>query len=107
MGYDLRITRALDWRDNQGSEISPREWLEIVESDPELLPDNPNGPYSVRYRETRWLDWCQGNVFTTDPDHATVDKMLSIAKRLAAAVQGDEGEFYESATEWSRRRKHH
>ena len=105
MGYDLRITRAVDWTANQGLEISPREWLEIVDADPDLVRDPANGPYAVRFGGTRWLDWYEGNVFTTDPDHAAVRKMLSIAEGLAAAVQGDEGEFYESASQWARARK--
>ncbi|MFO1053888.1 MAG: hypothetical protein U1F36_16850 [Planctomycetota bacterium] len=102
MGYDLRITRAFDWNANKGLEISANEWLRIVESDPELIPDPANGPYAVSFGGTRWLDWYEGNVFTTDPDHAAVNKMLSLARSLSAAVQGDEGEFYESASEWGR-----
>jgi len=104
MGYDLRITRAVDWTANQGLEISAEEWLAIVEDDPELEADPANGPLAVRFGEARWFDWYEGNVFTTDPDHATVHKMLEIAKRLSGLVQGDEGEFYESASEWSRSR---
>lgn len=105
MGYDLRITRALDWSANQGQEISIPEWMDIVDADAELIADRDNGPYAVRYRDTQWLDWYDGNVFTTDPDHALVKKMLLIAETLAAAVQGDDGEFYDSASEWSRGRK--
>ena len=46
----------------------------------------------------------EGNVFTTDPDHATVKKMLDIARGLSATIQGDGGEFYDSANQWSRSR---
>lgn len=105
MGYDLRITRALDWSDNLGAEISAEEWMTVVQDDPDLVPDPTNGPYSVRFDGDRWLDWFEGNVFTTDPDHAAVSKMLGIAQRLSAAVQGDGGEFYDSASQWSRSRK--
>ena len=105
MGYDLRVTRALNWSENLGSEISAEEWLSFVEQDPELVLDPDNGPYAVRFEGDRWLDWFEGNVFTTDPDHAAVAKMLGIADRLSAAVQGDGGEFYESASQWSRSRK--
>jgi hypothetical protein len=98
----LRITRAVDWRANQGVEISLQEWLGVVADDPELAWDPANGPYAVRFGGTRWLDWYEGNVFTTDPDHAAVSKMLGIAQLLSAAVQGDEGEFYDSANQWSR-----
>jgi|KBSSwiStaDraftv2_1062776.scaffolds.fasta_scaffold1648321_1 hypothetical protein len=105
MGYDLRITRAVDWSANQGFEISCREWLAVVAADPELVPDAVYGPYAVRFGGTHWLDWYEGNVFATDPDHAAVTKMLQIAASLSAAVQGDDGEFYSSANEWSRARK--
>jgi hypothetical protein len=105
MGYDLRITRSLDWSDNRGHEISPQEWHELLGADPDLVPDPDSGQHAVRFGATRWLDWFEGNVFTTDPDHATVAKMVAIADILSAAIQGDDGEFYESASQWSRARK--
>ena len=107
MGYDLRVTRALDWDANEGLEIDPGEWMEIVDADAELIPDAASGPYAVRYGSAGWLDWYAGNIFATDPDHATVNKMLSIAEALSAAVQGDDGEFYDSASQWSRSRRSH
>ena len=104
MGYDVRITRAIDWIANEGSEIAAPEWLAIVAADPELIADPANGALAVRYRATCWFDWFEGNVFTTDPDYATVNKMFEIAERLSAAVQGDNGEFYDSASQWTRNR---
>ena len=105
MGYDLRITRATDWSENIGVEISTEEWMAVVRADMELVTDPANGPYAVRCGPSCWLDWFEGNVFTTDPDHRTVQKMLAIAKTLSAAVQGDGGEFYDSANQWSRRKR--
>lgn len=102
MGYDLRITRAIDWDRNQGCEISLREWFAIIDSDAELSPDPTNGPSAVRYGKTGWFDWFEGNVFTTDPEPADVSKMLAIAAKLTAAVQGDAGEFYDSVYDWRR-----
>lgn len=104
MGYDLRITRATDWTANEGCEISAQEWRQIVAEDPELTEDPENGPLAVRYGSSRWFDWYEGNVYTTDPDHATVKKMFDLAERLLGAVQGDNGEFYDSAHQWTRRR---
>ncbi len=104
MGYDLRVTRAVDWTANRGLEISANEWLEVVSVDPELSLDPAHGPLAVQFGSGRWLDWYEGNIFTTDPDHATVTKLLSIAQRLSAAVQGDDGEFYDSPSDWSRSR---
>ena len=103
MGYDIRITRADDWSANTGAEISTEEWLKVVESDPELTADPANGPFAARYGEASWFDWYEGNVFTTDPDHATVDKMVGLARLLSGAIQGDDGEFYDSANDWKTR----
>ncbi len=100
MGYDLRITRSTDWARNAGHEIDSSEWLALVRDDGELTLDPSNGPYAVRWSST-WFDWFEGNVFTTDPDRATVAKMLQIAGVLAGVVQGDGGEFYESARQWT------
>ncbi len=100
MGYDLRITRAIDWRANLGHEIGSREWMTLVAGDAELTVDPKNGPFAVRYRDGAWFDWFEGNVFTTDPDRPTVAKMLLLAHQLDAIVLGDEGEVYENAQQW-------
>lgn len=102
MGYDLRITRAIDWSENQTQEISVEEWRDVIAGDTDLVADPSNGPYAVRFAESRWLDWFEGNILSTDPDHATVAKMLEIASTLSGTVQGDDGEFYDSASQWSR-----
>ena len=99
MGYDLRITRSTDWTRNAGHEIDSSEWLACVRDDPELIPDPTNGPYAVSWSST-WFDWYEGNVFTTNPDRATVTKMLKIASALGGVVQGDDGELYESPRQW-------
>ena len=105
MGYDLHITRADNWMENLGSEILVDEWLALVEADPELQLDPVHGPYAVHWRQTEaaaqsWFDWCEGNVYTTDPDTAAVGKMLALATSLTGRVQGDDGEMYGAATEW-------
>lgn len=82
-----------------GREISADEWLSLVAADPELIADPANGPYAVRW-ETTFFDWAEGNVFTTDPDRATVGKALSLAEQLAGVVQGDGGETYDSPRQW-------
>ncbi|HLU38590.1 MAG TPA: hypothetical protein VK081_04345 [Planctomycetota bacterium] len=105
MGYDVHITRAADWSENAGHEITAAEWMAVVRADGELVPDPKLGPYAVRWSKTAWIDWFDGNVFTTDPDRATVGKLLEIAQRLSAAVQGDDGEFYENARDWPQARR--
>jgi len=71
----------------------------VVDADPDLVADPKNGPYAVRWADT-FFDWAEGNVFTTNPDRATVTKALSLAQRLEGVVQGDDGELYESARQW-------
>jgi hypothetical protein len=103
MGYDLHITRKEDWSDEQGPAIGAVEWLRIVEQDPELHLETINGPYFAiwsgpsKYPDP-WLDWSDGNVYTKNPDQPLIRKMLQIAARLGAKVQGDDGEVYDEAT---------
>ena len=99
MGYDVHITRADDWSANEGCEISTEEWHAIIEQDPSLRLAGYNGPHFAIWdghpedREA-WLDWFDGNITTKYPDEALLGKMLEIANRLNAKVQGDEGEVY-------------
>ena len=50
-----------------------------------------------------WFDWYQGSIFTTNPDQATVSKLLEFASHFGARVQGDGGELYQNAAEWTPR----
>jgi hypothetical protein len=92
MGYDFHITRRDNWYD-EGADISADEWLKYVESDPELSIDESNGKYFAIWKED-WLDWQLGEIYTKDPRRNLVEKMIQIANRLNAKVQGDEGEVY-------------
>ena len=100
MGYDLHITRAENWSDSDGPHISAAEWQSLVAADPELSPDPDNGPSFALWRGSgaaaeAWLAWSEpGDIFTKYPDRALVAKMLQLAERLGARVQGDDGEFY-------------
>ena len=104
MGYDLHITRADFWAENQGQEISAEEWSALVDSDAALTFDAQNGPHfavleSQSDNKARWLDWNAGNITTKNPDRETLRKMLEIAAHLGASVQGDDGEHYRSTTD--------
>ena len=106
MGYDVHITRAARWNENAGREIASDEWLALVDEDDELTLDPPNGPYAALWKAARasagsgWFDWHDGNVYTTNPSRGAVAKMLAIAERLSALVQGDDGEVYDSERDW-------
>jgi hypothetical protein len=100
MGYYLHIHRADEWYDSSARPIPAEEWLTVVASDPELRLDPVRGPYFAlwpgpcRDPGGTWFNWAGGRVFTKSPDRATVAKMLEVARRLGARVQGDHGEFY-------------
>ena len=106
MGYDLHITRAEFWADNEGQEISADEWLALIESDPTLTINIENGPHfaelvSPNSDIQRWLNWDGGNILTKNPDRVTLKKMLEVASLLGASVQGDDGERYQSVDSYS------
>ena len=99
MGYDLYITRAPHWPDSEAHPITAREWLALVQSDDTLTITGVQGPYLAVWHgdsqyEEPWLDWERGRVFTKNPDVPLIDKMVVIAERLGASVQGDDGERY-------------
>jgi hypothetical protein len=103
MGYDLHITRAHHWNENEGRQIEAQEWLNARGKDPDLVADPENGPYAAKWGAAAsegWLDWLDGNVYSTDPDQPTVTKMLEMAKELDGKVQGDDGEYYDSLEQW-------
>lgn len=108
MGYDLYITRADDWKENDRAPITAAEWMALVRADPTLTPDPLLGPYFVRWtgpsrHDDPWLDWRDGNVFSKYPDSALLRKMVAVADRLGARVQGEDGEPYtgdEPLDEW-------
>ena len=101
MGFDVHITRANDWAHNKDQEISAEEWLHYVEEDNELARDPQNGDYAAVWVDRArcpeaWLDWFEGNIYTTNPDQQTLAKMLRVASDLRARVQGDDGKAIES-----------
>ena len=76
MGYDLHITRAEDWHDDDGPPITPAEWHALVAADPELTLDPRNGPHCALWSGPSahvepWLDWSEpGEIYTKNPDRA-------------------------------------
>lgn len=102
MGYELHITRADDWAENGGLEISASEWHQVVDADPDLHLAGYNGPHFTicdahPEDDEAWLDWIDGNVTAKNPDEHLLQKMVEIAERLGAKVQGDDAELYDDA----------
>jgi hypothetical protein len=103
MGWEVHATRATHWADSSEAPITTEEWLRIVAADPELNIDDQNGPYLAvwsgpcSYPEGSWFDWNNGQIHTKNPDRAILSKLLEIASKLEAVVQGDDGEIYRCA----------
>jgi hypothetical protein len=111
MGYELHITRAENWWESQDTPIPLADWRALVREDPELEEtgvaeaSTPEG--RLRYEnqglsvwsahpggERVWFDWRDGCVIVKNPDEPVIAKMISVAERLGARVQGDDGELY-------------
>jgi len=100
MGWEVHMTRADHWPDSDQRPITADEWLTAVAADPELRIDPTNGPYFAvwfgpcSYPDGGWFDWADGCVSTKHPDRAILGKLLQLAAKLGAVVQGDDGELY-------------
>jgi hypothetical protein len=98
MGYDLHITRRPVWTDDDGPQITLEEWKAYVESDNEVRPDTVNGLtyflWTAHPKEPWPLRWDRGELYAKNPDEITIRKLVTVAGRLRATVQGDDGEVY-------------
>lgn len=99
MGHDVYITRAPHFLDGAQDPIDKQDWRALVASDPELsMPDPAVPDYAVWSGQTGvrtpWIDLADGNLFSRSPDHSFVRKLIDIAGRLGARVQGEGGELY-------------
>jgi hypothetical protein len=107
MPYQLHITRASDWMHSHELPITATEWLKLVRTDSQLVQDLNRGTHFVRWSGSgdrdRWLEWAEGRINAKYPDGAFLKKLVEIAERLGAKVQGDGGEVYsgdEPVDEW-------
>ena len=105
MSYQVYVTRAEFWAENEGSEIAAGEWLHLLQDDEELTQEPSNGPHFAVFcgspeEGESWLDWTEGNIYTAYPNRRTQEKMLQIAAQLGAVVQGDDGEVYASLADF-------
>lgn len=115
MGYELHITRAQDWTESDSVPITLYEWQSLIAADPEMQIEGvaevatPEG--TLRYENEglavwkkysghnvggnkAWFDFRDGEIVVKNPDEEIIQKMVEIAARLHANVQGDEGERY-------------
>jgi hypothetical protein len=122
MGYDLHITRKNNWFDDDDSRnILLQEWIQLVSNDSEMRLDNfaeATLPDSETLRleseglsvwtkysgdgvngNHAWFRYHKGTIVVKNPDEEIIQKMIEIAAKLHAKVQGDEGELYKPATD--------
>jgi len=117
MTYDVHITRKDEWSDEDGPEITLDEWRAVVAADPELREDGfaevrtPDGstlrvehpgltawtgrPGATADGGVAWISYSDGELVVSGPDRAVLEKVIDLAERLGANVQGDEGEHYD------------
>jgi hypothetical protein len=109
MGYEVHITRKTNLFD-EGPEISLEEWEAYADSDPLLsvhgwvtwrIDGNSVRAKIFVVREagnpdTAALCWYRGDISAKNPSPAGIVHMVSIADRLNAKVQGDDGEFFDA-----------
>lgn len=116
MGYDLHITRADYWYDNEKNPITTNEWLSYVSSDPDMRLDGyaetdipGDGVLRVENEGIAvWTAWSKngiegslswfyhqsGEIQVANPDAEIRIKMYKIAKLLNAKLIGDDHETY-------------
>lgn len=105
MGVEFHITRAEFWAENDDNQISSDEWLNIINSDPELSLSPRNGEFNAIWNGDGsdgedWLDWSGGNIYTKWPPSPLYRKMLQISQKLNAKVMDDDGTIYETPDAW-------
>ncbi len=128
MGYNIYITRKQDWFDGDDSnEIKLTEWTDYIQSDSEMKLDNyaeteNDLEEKIRYENQgiaiwtsyskhgladnfAWFDFSNGNVTVKNADTEIRNKMIDIAGRLNAKVQGDDGETYDTKEIIGRKRR--
>jgi hypothetical protein len=112
LGYDFHITRARRSTDSEAHPITLEEWRACSAADPELEmtgvaeAETPSGV--LRYESPglaiwrahpdgaqAWFDCRDGEIVVKNPDDAMIAKMIALAGKLGARVQGDDGEVYE------------
>jgi len=107
MAYLLYITRPPHFASRTRRRITAEAWEFVLKGDAALEPVEPAArepALAVRYAGTEGdpsalLFFKEGNIVCRNPDEATVDKMVALADRLDALVQGEDGELYSAGAE--------
>lgn len=98
MGYDLHITRALQWVDSDYYPISAQEVIELADRSPDLAVDDgaKDGEIWLVWLDQDWpLRYRDGGVSAKNPPDPLVRRMIELAAEWDAWVIGEEGEVYD------------
>lgn len=98
-GYDFHITRKNHWANDVGPKISFDEWKEYVLTDHQVIRDSNNSEFDFIVTLPNevfplWYNTRTSEIYTKNPSEDAIRKLIEIAEKLKAKVQGDEGEFY-------------
>jgi hypothetical protein len=101
MAFQMHIVRQRDYKNpEEESNISLDEWLQYINSDPELELLTEEGPGFCQWlehpkAEVPWFDFGFANIYTKNPDKHTLKKMINISIALNGKVRSDDFEYYD------------
>lgn len=97
MSYDIHITRAAHWAENDERRIALDDWISAAHVD-SRLEHRGGGTFVATGLRSDGQDaafhWFEGDVYTADPDEPTLAVMRDLARALGGQLQGDDGEEY-------------
>lgn len=113
IGYDLHVTKAVEWSQSSRHPITEAEWRAAVAADGQLRMDtvatavNPDTHEVIQINNQLMASWTdpetkkkhyfyysRGQIAIKNPSESAIKKMKALASKLGARIQGDEGELY-------------
>lgn len=99
MGYLMHITKREHWYDDTPEKITTEEWRRVIVADPDFeLWDGETDVYRLKGCDINiaiFFDEEDGSIdIRSGYFEEVLPKVLEVASRLGAVVEGDEGEFY-------------
>jgi hypothetical protein len=106
MAYQLHVSRAAFYAENAGQRIGIDEWLAAVETDAALTLEQGADDHAASLSSATSVEerivWDDGNLVCSYPSEAAYAKLLELAERFDAQVQGDDGEYYLTPNDYPR-----
>ena len=105
MSIYIYVTRKADPLEANGQDIAAQEWIELVESDPDLsIADPPNRLPGDRRSYAVWTSYpggypawfslCEGSIEVKGIDEAILAKLRCFARKLDARIVSELGEEF-------------